>query len=59
MASEPRLRILQLLAAPKVNFSEQWSADPAKLGGCMTLISDALAVPNQLRAGNRRLSCLA
>ena len=44
MASEPRLRILQLLAAPKVNFSEQWSADPAKFGVCMTLISDALAV---------------
>jgi DNA-binding transcriptional ArsR family regulator len=44
MASEQRLRILQLLADPKKNFGQQWSADPVKFGVCMTLIAEALAI---------------
>jgi len=44
MASEQRLKILQLLADPAKHFSQQWSADPGKFGACMTLIADALAV---------------
>lgn len=44
MASEQRLKILQLLADPKAYFSEQWSADPVEFGVCMTLIADALGV---------------
>nr|WP_267911161.1 metalloregulator ArsR/SmtB family transcription factor [Paracoccus caeni] len=44
MASEPRMRILQLLAAPKKHFGQQWSADPAEFGVCMTLIAEALSV---------------
>lgn len=44
MASEPRLRILQLLAEPGKHFAHQWSADPAEFGVCMTLIAEALAV---------------
>lgn len=44
MASEQRLRILNLLAAPARNFGHQWSADPVEFGVCMTLIAEALAV---------------
>lgn len=44
MASESRLRVLQLLAEPKRHFSHQWSADPAEFGVCMTLIAEALAI---------------
>ncbi|RCW88080.1 ArsR family transcriptional regulator [Paracoccus lutimaris] len=44
MASQPRLLILRLLAAPQKHFGQQWSADPAELGVCMTLIAEALAV---------------
>ena len=44
MASEPRIRILQLLAAPKTHFGHQWSADPEKFGVCMTMIAEALAI---------------
>lgn len=44
MASEPRLRILQLLAEPGKHFGHQWSADPVEFGVCMTLIAEALAV---------------
>ncbi len=44
MASEQRLKILQLLADPGRHFSRQWSADPEEFGACMTLIADALAV---------------
>lgn len=44
MASEQRLRILQLLAEPDRHFGHQWSADPAEFGVCMTLIAEALAV---------------
>ncbi|RJL05073.1 transcriptional regulator [Paracoccus siganidrum] len=44
MASEQRLRILQLLAQPGRHFGQQWSADPAEFGVCMTLIAKALAV---------------
>jgi len=44
MASEPRLRILKLLATPERHFGEQWSADPVEFGVCMTSIADALAV---------------
>ncbi len=44
MASQQRLRILQLLARPQENFGQQWSADPVECGVCMTLIAEALAV---------------
>ncbi len=44
MASEPRLRILQLLAEPGEHFGHQWSADPVEFGVCMTLIAEALAI---------------
>ncbi len=42
MASEPRLKILRLLANPQEHFGGQWSADPAETGVCMTLIAEAL-----------------
>lgn len=44
MASAPRLKILRLLAEPQKHFGDQWSADPAEFGVCMTLIAEALAV---------------
>lgn len=44
MASEQRLKILQLLAAPHKHFSQQWSADPVEFGVCMTLIAEALNI---------------
>ena len=44
LASEPRLKVLQLLAEPKQHFGDQWSADPAAFGVCMTLIAEALEV---------------
>lgn len=44
MASEPRLKILRLLAMPEKHFGHQWSADPVKFGVCMTLIAEALSV---------------
>lgn len=44
MASEQRLKILQLLAAPRLHFGEQWSADPVEFGVCMTLIAQALDI---------------
>ncbi|WP_230312395.1 ArsR/SmtB family transcription factor [Paracoccus lichenicola] len=44
MASEPRLRILRLLAEPGKQFGHQWSADPVEFGVCMTLIAEALTV---------------
>ena len=44
LASEPRLKVLQLLAEPKQHFGDQWSADPAEFGVCMTLIAEALEV---------------
>lgn len=44
MASEQRLKILQLLAAPRIHFSQQWSADPVEYGACMTLIAEALDI---------------
>lgn len=44
MASEQRLKILQLLTAPHKHFSQQWSADPVEFGVCMTLIAEALDI---------------
>jgi ArsR family transcriptional regulator len=44
MASQPRLRILRLLADPEQHFRHQWSADPVAFGVCMTLIAEALAI---------------
>ncbi|AWV07362.1 ArsR/SmtB family transcription factor [Marilutibacter maris] len=44
MANPGRMRILQLLAAPKKHFGHQWSADPVEFGVCMTLIADELAI---------------
>ena len=44
MASEQRMKILQLLAAPGRHFGQQWSADPVEFGVCMTLIAGALAI---------------
>ena len=44
MASEKRLTVLRLLANPQGHFGQQWSADPAAFGVCMTLIAEALAV---------------
>ncbi len=42
MASETRLQILRLLAAPDAHFAQQQSADPVQFGVCMTLIAEAL-----------------
>jgi ArsR family transcriptional regulator len=44
MSSEVRVTILRLLAKPHEHFADQWSADPAELGVCMTLIAKALGV---------------
>lgn len=44
MASEPRLKVLQLLAKPKRYFGHQWSADPVEFGVCMTMIAEAIGV---------------
>lgn len=44
LASQPRLRILQMLADPGTYFENQWSADPVTFGVCMTLIAKALAI---------------
>ncbi|MCR8548913.1 ArsR family transcriptional regulator [Salipiger sp. P9] len=44
MASAPRLKVLKLLAEPEKHFADQWSADPADFGVCMTLIAEALGV---------------
>ncbi|POP69230.1 transcriptional regulator [Pseudomonas syringae] len=44
MASEQRLKILQLLADPHLYFGQQWSADPVEFGVCMTLIAEALNI---------------
>ena len=44
MASGPRLKVLQLLAEPQRHFADQWSADPAEFGVCMTMIAKALDV---------------
>lgn len=44
MASEQRLTILKLLAAPQKHFCHQQSADPLEFGVCMTLIAEALAI---------------
>ena len=44
IASEQRLKILQLLADPYKHFGEQWSADPVEFGVCMTLIAKALNI---------------
>lgn len=38
------MKILRLLAEPKKHFANQWSADPAEFGVCMTLIAEALDV---------------
>lgn len=44
LASEQRLKILQLLAHPAEQFGDQWSADTVEFGVCMTLIAEALGV---------------
>ena len=44
MASAQRLKIMNLLARPAQHFGDQWSADPAEFGVCMTLIAEALGV---------------
>lgn len=44
MASPVRMTILRLLAGPKRHFGQQYSADPAEFGVCMTLIADAIGV---------------
>lgn len=44
MASEQRLKVLQMLAEPQKHFAQQWSADPVEFGVCMTLIAKALGV---------------
>jgi ArsR family transcriptional regulator len=44
MASEQRLKILQMLADPHTHFARQWSADPVEFGVCMTLIAEALDI---------------
>ncbi len=44
MASETRMKILQLLVKPQTHFGQQWSADPVEFGVCMTLIAEALEV---------------
>ena len=44
MASEPRLKVLRLLAEPGQHFQHQWSADPVEFGVCMTMIAEALGV---------------
>ena len=44
MASEQRMKVLQLLAEPQTHFGHQWSADPVEFGVCMTLIAEALTI---------------
>ncbi len=44
MASDQRIAILRLLAAPERHFSGQWSADPVDFGVCMSLIAEKLGV---------------
>lgn len=44
LSSDTRMAILRLLSAPEKHFSEQWSADPAAFGVCMSLIADAIGV---------------
>lgn len=44
VASETRMSILRLLAKPKQNFADQWSADPVQFGVCMSLIAAALKI---------------
>lgn len=44
VSSEQRLAILRLLQAPAQHFGQQWSADPAEFGVCVTLIAEALGV---------------
>lgn len=44
LASDQRLKILNLLAEPGKNFGHQWSADPVEFGVCMTMIADAIGV---------------
>lgn len=44
MASEQRLKIMNLLARPAQHFGDQWSGDPVEFGVCMTLIAEALGV---------------
>ncbi len=56
MASASRLRVLRLLAEPQRHFGEQWSADPAEFGVCMTLIAKALGVAQP--TANRHLEIL-
>ena len=56
LASEPRMKILSLLAEPGTHFGEQWSADPVEFGVCMTLIADALGVAQP--AASRHLDLL-
>lgn len=51
MASAPRLKILRLLAEPQKHFGDQWSADPAEFGVCMTLIAEVWRSPSPRPAG--------
>ncbi len=44
LSGETRLEILRLLASPAQNFNQQWSANPAEDGVCMSLIAEALGV---------------
>ncbi|GFE66763.1 ArsR/SmtB family transcription factor [Litoreibacter roseus] len=44
LSSEVRMKVLRLLADPKGNFPDQWSADPATEGVCMSLIAEAIGV---------------
>lgn len=44
MASPARMTILRLLADQKGNFGQQYSADPAEFGICMTLIAGKMGV---------------
>jgi len=44
LASDARMTIMKLLAAPQDHFAQQESADPVGFGVCMTLIADALGV---------------
>ncbi|MFD1882448.1 ArsR/SmtB family transcription factor [Paracoccus pacificus] len=57
LASTQRLTILRLLAEPGRHFGDQWSADPKRVGVCMTLIASALQIAQP--TASRHLGILA
>lgn len=44
LASTARMKILHWLKTPELNFSDQVTGDPAKIGACVTLITAKLGM---------------